>query len=188
VDVVARCGGTRGTLREVRRVAGGESTYEYTVYWTERAQVAVAHTVLPALVAVTGLTVIALRIGMPPVAWLLVPFAGVAAYAVSRQRRPGGTAAPTPSPARPSAGCSRVRWPLDPSRERRRTWGRLHLPRFRVRDRSSWRRTVNSGGPDTRGRRSCCATLAGSPSWSISFAAPGGTSTYPSWIPSRRPA
>src|SRR5262245_22840300 len=90
LDVVARCGGTRGTLREVRRVAGGESTYEYTVYWTERAQVAVAHTLLPALVAVTGLTVTALRIGVPPAAWLLVPFAGVTAYAVSRQRAARG--------------------------------------------------------------------------------------------------
>src|SRR5215467_5616062 len=35
LDVVARCGGTRATLREVRRVAEGETTYEYAVCWTE---------------------------------------------------------------------------------------------------------------------------------------------------------
>ena len=85
LDVVARCGGTRATLREVRRVADGETTYEYAVYWTERARVARA--VVPGLVAAIALSTISLAIGgVPPAAWLLVPLAAVAAYALSRQR------------------------------------------------------------------------------------------------------
>jgi hypothetical protein len=85
LDVAARCGGTRPTLRERGCVAGGGTACEYTISWSARTRSG------PALAGGLLAAVVAMSVSpVRPTTWLLVPAGIACGYAVERWRAQRG--------------------------------------------------------------------------------------------------